>query len=143
MRGRPIDVLPLSLPTGGPHGLWVATAARDHIFVEERLVPVHRRQVVLHEIGHVLCDHPASPVMTALDSRALLPSLDPDVVLRVLGREHSSSAAEIEAETIASLIGRHLGDWSSGRLAREVPPEAKDVADRLAALLEAPGRHTP
>ncbi|MGW1768023.1 ImmA/IrrE family metallo-endopeptidase [Streptomyces sp. NPDC002073] len=142
LRKRPVRVVSLALPPAGPHGLWVSTEANDYIFVEERLVPVHQQQVVLHEIGHVVCDHDASPVMTEQASRLLLPSLDPDLVLRVMGREHTDSAAEIEAEMVGSLIGRRISNWAVQRTL-EVPPEARAIAERLAALEAPASRRSP
>ncbi|MFF4226610.1 hypothetical protein ACX9I7_28870 [Streptomyces sp. L500] len=110
----------------------------DYIVYEQLLAPVHQHQVVLHEIGHLLCGHRSSPVMTADVSRLLLPSLDPDLVRRVLGREHSHSEAEIEAELVGSLIGLTIGTWHEEQVL-DVPPEAREIAARLSAL-EGPGR---
>lgn len=126
-------VASLTLPPASPHGLWVSTEANDYIFVEERLVPVHQQQVILHEIGHVLCDHEASPVMSAEASQLLLPSLDPSLVRRVMGREHAQSEAEIEAEMVGSLIGQRISTWGVQRT-WAVPPEAREIVERLTAL---------
>lgn len=131
--GRPIHVVPLILPTGGPDGLLVTAEDRDVIVVEKRLAPIHQHQVMLHEIGHFICDHEATPVMAPESSRLLLPSLDPDLVRRVLGRDHSQSDAEQEAEYVGSLIGRRISSWSVTR-SWEVPSEVQDLAARLSAL---------
>ncbi|MFD7033587.1 ImmA/IrrE family metallo-endopeptidase [Streptomyces sp. NPDC059917] len=133
LRQRPVRVAALPLPAAGPHGLWVSTEANDYIFVEERLVPIHQQQVILHEIGHVLCDHEASPIMSSDASRLLMPSLDPGLVRRVMGREHSDAEAEVEAELVGSLIGRRINAWGDRRT-WPVPPEARAIALRLAAL---------
>ncbi|WP_327745279.1 ImmA/IrrE family metallo-endopeptidase [Streptomyces europaeiscabiei] len=132
LRQRPVRVVSLSLPPASPHGLWVSTQANDYIFVEERLVPVHQQQVILHEIGHVVCDHEASPALTGAAS-LLMPSLDPDLVRRVMGREHSNSEAEIEAEMVGSLIGQSIGTWTVERT-WEVPPDVREIVERLATL---------
>lgn len=133
LRERPVQVVSIALPPAGPHGLWVSTETSDYIFAEERLVPVHQQQVILHEIGHVVCDHEASPVLTTEASRLLLPSLDPGLVRRVMGRDHGDSEAEIEAEMVGSLIGRLISTWKVQRT-WEVPPEAQAIAERLASL---------
>ncbi|MFK0279897.1 hypothetical protein ACIQVL_05395 [Streptomyces sp. NPDC090499] len=62
-----------------------------------------------------------------------MPSLDPALVRRVLGRDHSHTDAEREAEYIGSLIGQRLSSWSTER-AQTVPPEAHDLVARLSAL---------
>ncbi|MGP3634032.1 ImmA/IrrE family metallo-endopeptidase [Streptomyces sp. 24-1644] len=140
-RGRPVQLVSLELPLGSPHGLWVSTESREYVVFEERLAPVHQRQVILHEIGHIVCDHAASPALAAEDAGLLLPSLSPDLVQRVLGREHGQSDAEIEAELVGSLIGRRIGAWTTGPV-WPVAPEARRLAARLAELEPpaAPGR---
>lgn len=138
LHGRPIQLVPLELPLGSPDGLWVSAEGQDFVFFEQRLAPVHQQQVILHELGHVICDHDAAPVMTAESSTLLLPSLNPDMVRRVLGREHSQAEAEIEAELVGSLIGRQISNWTVERT-RETPLEARELVARLSAL-EAPRR---
>ncbi|MBO0657258.1 hypothetical protein J1792_32460 [Streptomyces triculaminicus] len=136
LHGRPIHLVPLELPLGSPDGLWVSAEGQDYVFFEQRLAPVHQQQVILHEFGHVICDHDASPVMTEQSSTLLLPSLNPNMVRRVLGREHSQAEAEVEAELVGSLIGRQISSWSVERTCA-MPPEARELVARLAAL-EAP-----
>ncbi|MGW3207771.1 hypothetical protein [Streptomyces sp. NPDC001135] len=137
--GQPIHLVPLPLPVGSPDGLWVFADGENHIIFEQRLAPVHQHQVILHELGHLICGHEAAPVMTPEATRLFLPSLDPQLVRRVLGREHSHSGAEIEAELVGSLIGRQVATWVSPRT-WDVPPEAREVAARLAALENPTGR---
>ncbi|MEU9144171.1 hypothetical protein [Streptomyces sp. NPDC048349] len=141
LRGRQVHIVTLALPSTGPHGLWVSTETRDYIFAEERLVPVHQQQVILHEIGHVVCDHDTSPVMSGDASRLLMPSLDPALVRRVMGREHGDSEAELEAELVGSLIGGLIGTWNV-HPTWTVPPQARDIAERLSSL-ESPAARDP
>lgn len=133
LRQRQVHIATLALPSAGPHGLWVSTDTRDYIFAEERLVPVHQQQVILHEIGHVVCDHDTSPVLTGDASRLLMPSLDPALVRRVMGREHGDSEAELEAELVGSLIGGLISTWNV-HPTWTVPPEAREIAERLSSL---------
>ncbi|MFD8092399.1 ImmA/IrrE family metallo-endopeptidase [Streptomyces malaysiensis] len=131
--GRPIHVIPLTLPRGSPDGLLVSADDRDFIVVEDRLAPVHQHQVMLHELGHFICDHETTPVMTPEASRLLLPSLDPELVRRVLGRDHSNSEAEQEAEYVGSIIGRRISTWAVERT-WNIPPEVEELVARLSAL---------
>ncbi|MEV4432895.1 regulator component [Streptomyces sp. NPDC049555] len=133
LHGRPIHLMALELPVGSPDGLWVSAENADYVVFERRLAPVHQQQVILHEIGHLVCDHEAAPVLSADSSRLLLPSLDPEMVRRTLGREHEHSDVEMEAELVGSLIGRHISSWTAQR-PWSVPPEAQELAARLAAL---------
>ncbi|WP_431770913.1 ImmA/IrrE family metallo-endopeptidase [Streptomyces cucumeris] len=130
---RPIHIISLPLPDGSPDGLLISAQDMDFIVYEQHLAPVHQRQVALHEIGHFICGHEATPVMSPETATLLLPSLDPDFVRRVLGRDHSQSESEAEAEYVGSLIGRQIGAWSTPRTLT-VPPEAQELADRLSTL---------
>ncbi|MFJ2774374.1 hypothetical protein [Streptomyces sp. NPDC087300] len=134
--GRPIRLVPFALPFGSPDGLWVSAEDEDFVVFEQRLAPIHQQQVILHEFGHVLCQHEAAPIMSPEASQLLLPSLDPEMIRRTLGREHSRTEAEKEAEYVGSLIGRRISSWATQPFTA-VPPEARELVARLAAL-EAP-----
>jgi hypothetical protein len=105
-RGRPIRLLPLPGLTE-VCGLWVATAGFDLIAYERNTTRPHQDHIVLHEIGHMLCDHYPTSLTPAEQVRLLLPSLDPAMVSRVLGRAGYGSTEEREAEFLASLIRQH------------------------------------
>jgi hypothetical protein len=132
-RGRPIQLVPLQLPLGSPDGLWVTTSAEDFILFETRLAPIHRRQVILHELGHGVCDHEATLMITPDASRLLLPSLNPEMVRRALGREHSQTEVEIEAEYVGSLLSPYVNTWTP-KQEWIVPPELQELVKRLSAL---------
>ena len=113
-RGRPIRLVPMAGLTG-VCGLWVATATTDLIFYEQVTTPPHREHIILHELSHVLCDHPSSSLGTQVEE--LLPSLDPEMVQRVLGRAGYTSEEEREAELLASLIRQRARSHAGGTLA--------------------------
>ncbi|MEV0966260.1 hypothetical protein AB0J25_27390 [Streptomyces sp. NPDC049910] len=119
----------------------MSTKTEDFILFEQRLSPIHGRQVILHELGHGVCDHDATLVISPDASRLLLPSLNPEMVRRALGREHSQTEAEIEAEYIGSLLSHHVNSWAPERT-WEVPPELQELAKRLSAL-EFPSSREP
>lgn len=131
--GKNIRLLPLPLPQGSPDGLWVHTPDEDIILFESRQAPIHQRHVIMHELGHLICDHDTAPVMTPEASRLLLPSLNPALVQRVLGRDHTHSEAELEAEQVGDLLSAHVNSWTSQQ-EWHVPPELVDLANRLSAL---------
>ncbi|GAA3434826.1 hypothetical protein [Kutzneria kofuensis] len=119
-RGRPIQQLPV------PNlfdvcGLWIATDTADLIAYEQHTSAPHQNHIVLHEIGHMLCDHYPATVSPAEQARLLMPNLDPNMIRRVLGRTGYSSVEEQEAEFLASLLGQHTrparhDDSVTGRL---------------------------
>ncbi|MEG3627050.1 regulator component [Streptomyces poriticola] len=110
LRGRPVVLheLPEQLAVHGVCGLWLGTDDGDHIFYEPRTAPLHREHIILHEIGHVLCDHhrggtadPADPGGLDGPSPGELRAQD---VKRLMARTSYTSSEEQEAEMIASLI---------------------------------------
>jgi hypothetical protein len=110
-RDRPIHLSALPMPPGVPCGLWVSTEAADFIFYEEQTSGLHQEHIILHELGHLLCDHEPTTGPAPDISRVLLPNLDPALVSRVLTRSHYSATAEREAEMIASLILERANRW--------------------------------
>jgi hypothetical protein len=112
-RGRPIELLPVSAPSGGPCGLLMSTERADYILVPANTTALHRRHILLHEIGHLLCGHAgpdAGADGTAIDAAhgELMPHLSPELVRRVLGRTTYSEVEEQEAELVASLLAQRV-----------------------------------
>jgi len=126
-RGRPIRLMPME-GLSGVCGVWVATATSDLIFYEQVTTPPHQEHIILHELGHLLCDHHRSPDALGLPVEQLLPSLDPELVQRVLGRAGYTSEEEREAELLASMIRERARSHGGGTL-----------TDRLHAALEDQG----
>ncbi|GAB1640252.1 hypothetical protein [Krasilnikovia sp. MM14-A1259] len=109
-RGRPIKIHTLrGAITADACGLWISTELSDDIFVEERTTTFHREHIILHEIGHLLCDHGASGGGASTMFARLLPDLDPALIRRFLARTNYTSAQEQEAELVASLIRTAAG----------------------------------
>ena len=105
-RGRPLRLLPLPMEFGerSPCGMWIGTELADFILFEENTSPFHRDHIILHEIGHLLCDHSTAPEILDLLNAAADSEIVPSVVRLAMGRTSYSTAQEQEAETIASLI---------------------------------------
>lgn len=127
-RGRPIRLLPVA-GLFDVCGLWIATDRTDLIAYEANTTAPHQDHIVLHELGHVLCDHFPATLSPAEQARILLPDLDPELVNRVLGRAGYTSVEEREAEFIATLLGQRAGLTHGG----------DSVADRLRSALENDG----
>jgi hypothetical protein len=132
-RGRAIRLLAKKFPPGGPSGLCISTDHADYVIYQESTSPLHQEHIILHEIGHLLCEHEAEPVFGSELARTLLPSLDPQLVQRVLGRSHYSSRQEQEAEIVASLILQR-----AKRMAGRPTEATSPVAQRLQQSLVNP-----
>ncbi|MEU7905251.1 hypothetical protein [Actinoplanes sp. NPDC049118] len=129
-RGRPILLLPMDLPPDSPCGLWMSTERQDYVFYQKATSGPHQLLIILHEIGHLLCDHRIGPVLSDELSTLLAPDLDPALIKSMLGRSHYSQESEHEAETVATLI---LGEVSrfAPEQTSEVPAEVADVVGRI------------
>jgi len=105
LRRRPINLLPMSFPDGALCGLWIASDAADYLVYEQATSAVHQEHIVLHELGHLLCDHDAGGSFEV----ELFHHLDPEAVLGMMGRTNYSTVEEQEAELVASLLRGHCG----------------------------------
>ncbi|WP_328607285.1 hypothetical protein OG943_46695 [Amycolatopsis sp. NBC_00345] len=120
-RGRPIELMPVNTPSGGPCGLLMSTERADYILYPTNTTALHRRHILLHEVGHLLCGHVGSDAGAdgaAIDSaasRQLMPSLSAELVRRVLGRTTYTAVEEQEAELVASLIAQRVARGSGTR----------------------------
>ncbi|MDK1472599.1 hypothetical protein QNO07_04010 [Streptomyces sp. 549] len=116
-RGRPLRLVPLEgAPDGSlPCGVWVATASTDVIFYEPATSGVHKLQIVLHELAHLLLGHgapdaerPAYAVRLLDDAAAVHrddeDELDLDQLMHVLGRTSYTDGEERDAELLASIL---------------------------------------
>lgn len=144
-RGRPIELMPVATPSGGPCGLLMSTDHADYILYPTTTTALHRRHIVLHEAGHLLCGHTGpgtgedGAAIDAAASRELLPSLSPELIRRVLGRTVYTEVQEQEAELLASLIAQRIAHTEDVR-----EPAADTELARLDALFDGrPRRPAP
>ncbi|MFI9506186.1 hypothetical protein [Nocardia sp. NPDC052566] len=110
-RARPITLSPMDTSMsagtgcGTGSGLWIARRDDDIIVYDRRTSSWHAQHIVLHEIGHMLLEHDRLPTVQAdlatTTVGLLLPSLSPETIQHVLGRDAYSTRMEREAETFA------------------------------------------
>jgi hypothetical protein len=103
-RGRPITLMPLSLPPHTPCGLLVSTDSSDYIVYAADTTYLHQQHILLHEAAHLICGHDATSPAVSPAAQVLAPHLPPGLVQRVLGRAVYAEPQEQEAELVASLI---------------------------------------
>lgn len=95
-----------------PCGAWIATVQADHIFFEQRTSKYHQEQIILHELGHVLCGHSLQDLSAAvLDDLDLLG--DSRRVQGALLRTSYSTQQEKEAELVASMLLERSTSWDA------------------------------
>jgi sirohydrochlorin ferrochelatase len=132
-RGREIDLVPVEYRPGQPSGAWQARPGYDLIAYTEHTSALHQDHIIAHELGHLLCAHTGTCLMSEAEAADLAPDLAPRALSHLLTRV-TSDTDEYEAELIAVLLMSAatseppaVQPGASGR--------AADQARRLAALL--------
>ncbi|MGW5715136.1 hypothetical protein ACWEVP_03135 [Amycolatopsis sp. NPDC003865] len=142
-RGKPIRLLPHSIPVPGPFGVWISTRLADYILYQQETSKPHQNHIILHELGHLLAGHESDPcddeLLTGLypdmspeSLRQRYPDLEPDAVRRALRRTSYDTDQEREAETTATIIL----EWASVLDQFVVDGEASRTAQRMGVALE-------
>ncbi|MCP3819675.1 hypothetical protein NLX86_16685 [Streptomyces sp. A3M-1-3] len=158
-RGRPLRLVALEgAPDGSmPCGVWVATQSADLIFFEPATSALHKLQIVLHELAHLLLGHGAPDAERPAYAGRLLgehasaqtasahtddededDELDLEQVLHILGRTSYSDSEEKDAELLATILSDRV-------LTDEAPTasgQAAGVLDRLNDALGHPIRNS-
>ena len=93
-------------PEDGLFGIWLNTGFGDYILHAPTPSELHRRQIVLHELAHMILGHDLATGQTS--AAALFPDLPEDTVLRTLARGHTDNAMEREAEALADLLASSM-----------------------------------
>jgi hypothetical protein len=107
-RQRPIVLQPYPLGDCDVTGAWIATARVDYILYEANTPRPHQEHIVLHEVGHLLCDRQDTGGGHLLASE-LFATLDAAVVQRVLTRSYGyDDDEERSAEMFASVLLRRI-----------------------------------
>jgi hypothetical protein len=138
-RGRPIRISPMppDVTAGNPCGGWIPLPATDVILVEERTSQVHREQIILHELAHMLCAHAElRGVPDRLISGLLagqLSHLSPAAIQGMLARSSYDEPAEEEAELVATLLADRIAELRS-----TPPPLATSTLRRITHVFGGP-----
>lgn len=106
-RGRHIELRAFPLRADGPLGAWLETPQADVIVFQRETTAHHQDHIVLHELGHILADHPGPPGGAVWE--ALLPGLGADAIRRALLRCSYGTKEEQEAELVATIVG----EWAA------------------------------
>ena len=133
-RGRPVHLMPYDHVSGAICGIWLALPDSD-VIGYARTTPLLEEHTVLHELGHLLCDHRGSGDLGADIARMLTPDLDPALVSRILGRGAYSDTDEQQAELIATLIMQKVADRRP-RPAEPASPELNAELNRLLSTFD-------
>jgi hypothetical protein len=147
-RGRPLRLMPVSVPGAHPCGLWIMTQTVDFIVYESQTSKPHQDHIIAHELAHMVCGHRSGTGNSVDDdtARLLFPDLAPELVQKILGRGNYSSVEEREAEVTASLILERINRPVLERISA-VPAEDAEAMERIErslrrrAAVRAPAGH--
>lgn len=111
-RGRPIHVIPRSLPPE-LFGAWIEGPTADFIFYEDEPLHVHTIHILLHELCHMLLGHKTAHLGSEAALRALSGAVpetnETQQLLNGLFRQFGyADEQEVEAETLSSLIQQRV-----------------------------------
>ncbi|WP_189080606.1 hypothetical protein [Mangrovihabitans endophyticus] len=132
--GRPVVVRSAHLPPDLPSGLVIVTSAHFVIFLDALADSWLQDGIVCHELAHLLLGHHVEPVTDPDATRRILPTLDPDTVLRALGRTCYDESSEHDAEALGTALFSLLNPWPRDD-ARGVPRGDPDVIERIERAL--------
>ena len=138
-RGRPLSVVawPRGFMPSSVTGSCMPTGDRDVIYHQPWASGLHRTQIVLHEIAHLVCGHVshAAGLPKALMASGLLDQIAPDSALfgHMFARhDNYGDEQEREAEVLASLMleyalahAPNAGDPLVGRLHAALAPDGR------------------
>lgn len=104
--GRQIRFIPWEMPPG-MFGVWMSDAEQpvEHVFIDKSAAPLHKVHIQLHELSHILCNHPTMRLTRADMQTLLVASMEqPAVLSEALLRAPAKEEMEAEAEMLAALI---------------------------------------
>jgi hypothetical protein len=113
--GKPIAIEPIGDKSWATvTGLWVDTAERHRILIRKTDTPLYQMHVVLHELAHILFEHPGCKTARATAPGVAIDATSAEVRARKVIASNSSPSAvsdavlEGEAEHLAFLLSRIL-----------------------------------
>lgn len=104
--GREISFILWDMPPS-MFGVWMSDADEpvEHVFIDKNASPLHKVHIQLHELSHIICEHPTARLTkTEMQELLLKAAQDPGVLNEVLLRAPAKKELEQEAEMLAALI---------------------------------------
>lgn len=134
-RGRPLSILPWKpgVVPASTTGSCMPYGDQDVIYHQPWATGLHRIQIVLHEIAHLVCGHVTHDAGRPKAAEGLFDLVEPDMYAHMFARhDNYGDEQEREAEVLASLMLEY---------AVEHEPNTSDpLVSRLHAALAPTGR---
>lgn len=108
LRGRPIRIIETSKLTGKRIcGLWIPKPEVEVIYHAEARGPLHRQQLVLHELSHMILRHDDQPGVSGQGIQ-VFKQISGETVRRALARGDFQNDMEVTAEYLADMLAAAL-----------------------------------
>lgn len=110
LKGRKIHFAPWKLPIG-MYGAWISVSDRpeEFVFFDQGMPPLHQVHTQLHELAHIINDHPTERMSTAEMAKIRNnPDLIAESHANVSLRSPNETQYEDEAEILAALIQKEV-----------------------------------
>ncbi|WP_051299631.1 ImmA/IrrE family metallo-endopeptidase [Arthrobacter castelli] len=108
LRGRRIVIVETASLVGkSTCGLWVPKENYDLIYHAETSGPLHRQQMILHELSHMVLGHEGN-LQVSGQGVAMFKELSGEIVERALARGDFRTEAEVTAEYLADHLASAL-----------------------------------
>jgi hypothetical protein len=95
--GRPVHLVPTSLPAGSPSGVCCRTAGADYLYYEDQTSPFHQAHILVCLAAHVILDGEPRPRVDP----GLIPDVSPELAELILGAVDCTPVGEQDAEAFA------------------------------------------
>ncbi|WP_033345473.1 hypothetical protein [Catenuloplanes japonicus] len=133
--GKPLLIEESRLAVG-TFGAWAEHDEFNLVLYSRGVLPHHRDTIIGHEIGHVIRSHGSPGSDGGVDVSALLaPSLDPQLVRRLLSRCSYSDDEEIIVEMFGTMMSMHRAWRPSTKRPKRIRGAAEIVARIEQALV--------
>lgn len=110
LRGRPIYVIETPKLTGKRIcGLWIPKPEMEVVYHAEARGPLHRQQLVLHELSHMILHHDDQPGVNGQGIQ-VFKQISGETVHKALARGDFQSDMEVTAEYLADMLAAALRD---------------------------------
>lgn len=135
-RGRKISFIPWEMPPG-MFGVWMSDADEpvEHVFIDKNVPSMHQVHIQLHEMSHIICEHPTARLSKDEMRGLLLKALeDPGVLNEALLRAPAKKELEEEAEIMAALIQHQVIEHQQLQQLGVAASSNENVIDHLQSL---------
>jgi len=136
LKSREIHFVGWQMPLG-MYGAWISDAEepREFVFFDKTLPPLQKIHTQLHELAHIISDHPTKR-LSRIEMEDILRRArqEPDILQEVLLRAPDTAQCEDEAETLAALIQKQVIRCQRLQQLTVIVSSDTDVAEQFKAL---------